>query len=122
MAGSPGFDSKLLKKRLQFGIDSGGGMGAMMAFMGLPWNQKSGGQWNTYDPRNGSSYPMGTNPMGSYNNKPAGPSTGGDGPPLDDEEQKKEDLVKAGLAPWYVDWLNTSGQYGSWKKPPGLLG
>ncbi len=63
---------------------AGGGMGAMMGFMGLPFMSRgngvgngSGGPWMTVDPRNQSTYPVGFNGGGNP------PGTGGEDPPLD---------------------------------------
>jgi hypothetical protein len=58
-------------------------------------------------------------PLGQPQQKP--PGTGGDDPPLTDDDKQRQDMIKAGMTPWYVDWLQTNGRYGQWKQPPGLL-
>jgi hypothetical protein len=118
---------KPLIQSIKWAAANGGGspMAGMAAMLGVPWMHRSpgggGAGWQVYDPQRQAIYAKGTTPPPMPQaQKP--PTTGGDDPPLTDEEQKKADLVKAGLAPWYVDWLNTSGKYGGVPPTPGLLG
>ena len=55
--------------------NSRGGMGVMAAMMGIPFQQKTGGQWMTINPRMQSIYPSGTTP-------PSG--MGGNNPQIED--------------------------------------
>lgn len=55
--------------------NSRGGMGGMAAMMGVPFQQKTGGQWMTINPRMQSIYPSGTTP-------PSG--MGGNNPQIED--------------------------------------
>lgn len=106
---------------MQYGWRAAGGdpMGAMMGFMGMPFQNKQGGQWMTVNPATHSTYQTGTtNPVQARPSKP-----NGNDPNLTDEEKKRAELIKAGMTPWYVDWLQTSGNFGGVPpKTPGLLG
>ena len=55
--------------------NSRSGMGGMAAMMGIPFQQKTGGQWMTINPRMQSIYPSGTTP-------PSG--MGGNNPQIED--------------------------------------
>lgn len=44
--------------------NSRGGMGGMAAMMGMPFQQKTGNQWMTINPRRQSIYPSGSTPFG----------------------------------------------------------
>jgi hypothetical protein len=109
--------------RVQYGMDHGGPMGAMMGFMGLPYLARGGGSDSA---PHGSGpapfqkmWPGGIDPSMA---RPAAPTTGGEDPSLAPEDKKRAEMIKAGLPPWYVDWLHTSGQYGGVPPTPGLLG
>ena len=125
MATTPknGLNLGQMSKRVQYGMDHGGPMGAMMGFMGLPYLSRGGGSDSA---PHGSGpapfqkmWPGGIDPSMA---RPAAPTTGGDGPAVDPNNPDGP-MLKAGLPPWYIDWLHTSGQYGVWNKPPsgGLL-
>jgi len=109
-------------KQLEYGLNAGGGdpMGAIMAFMGRPFQKRTdgGSPWMTINPLTQSTYQTGTsNPAAAAASKPPVDDTA-----LSDEEKRRQEMIKAGLPPFYVDWLRTSGQYGGVPPTPGLLG
>lgn len=119
MATNRSGNTKQFASQLEYGLNAGGDpMGAIMAFMGRPFQQKQGGQWMTVNPLTQSTYQTGTtNPAAAAATKPPV-----DDPTLTDEEKRRREMIKAGLPPFYVDWLRTSGQYGGVPPTPGLLG
>jgi hypothetical protein len=110
--------TRALTQQLNQGYNAGGPMGAMAAFMGIP-NLAAGRRIGGMSDVPAGSFRWPTDYPGSPSNlagKP--PSTGGDGPSVDPNNPDGP-MLKAGLPPWYVDWLRTSGQYGVWNQPPG---
>lgn len=115
-------DTKALTNRVQYGLTNGGPMGAIMGFMGLPYLSRGAGgdqggsgsgggfqkMWpGGIDPRMASAQP---------------PTTGGDDPGAGGgTDPNTQAMLKAGLPPWWVDWLRTSGQYGGMPPAGGLL-
>ena len=101
--------------------NSRGGMGGMAAMMGMPFQQKTGGQWMTFDPRRQSMYPSGTTPY-----RAAGqPTTGGEDPAYDPNNPNSPlpgDKFKLNLIPeWWKEWYRTQGQNGGVPRVDGLL-
>lgn len=108
-----------LIKQVQWGADTGGPMGAMAAFMGVPWMHRGGGggqPWQTFNPMSRQITPGGFKDMNNYGSRKPG------GDQNDPSKPPEDPLLKAGFTPWYVDWLRSSGQTGTWARPPGLLG
>ena len=96
----------------------GSAMGAMMGFMGMPFNQKRGGQWMTVDPRNRSVMPMGTvMPTAPKPQTNPNPNT----PPQSEDEKKRAAMIAAGLTPEYVDWYMSNGRFGGVSPVQGIL-
>ena len=102
--------------------NSRGGMGGMAAMMGVPFQQKTGNQWMTFDPRSQSAYASGTTPppMRAPATDPNAPTTGGDGPAVDPAALGKLGKV-GGFPQWYIDWFNAQGKYGGVPQVSGLL-
>ena len=102
--------------------NSRGGMGGMAAMMGMPFQQKTGGQWMTFDPRRQSMYPSGTTP---YRPTAATPTTGGEDPAYDPNNPNSPlpgDKFKLNLIPeWWKEWYRTQGQNGGVPRVDGLL-
>lgn len=100
--------------------NSRGGMGGMAAMMGMPFQQKTGGQWMTFDPRRQSVYPSGTTPSRGASQ----PTTGGELPPVDPNKPAPlpGDKFKLNLIPeWWKEWYRTQGQNGGVPPVEGLL-
>ena len=103
--------------------NSRGGMGGMAAMMGVPFQQKTGNQWMTFDPRSQSAYASGTTPTrggGGAASTSSNPTTGGDGPAVDPAALGKLGKV-GGFPQWYIDWFNAQGKYGGVPQVSGLL-
>jgi hypothetical protein len=65
-----------LMKQIDWGMkNSRGGIGGMAAMLGVPFQQKRGGNWMTIDPRSQSVYLSGTTPPNGM---------GGGGPQIED--------------------------------------
>jgi hypothetical protein len=110
--------------------NSRGGMGGMAAMMGIPFQQKTGNQWMTIDPRSQSIYPSGTTPppanrgggplADSDGTGDGDPATGGDEAAVDPAKLGKMGKV-GGFPQWYIDWFNAQGKYGGVPQVSGLL-
>jgi hypothetical protein len=124
MAGDAKTGLSLLADQVRWAAENSGGSGmaGMAAMMGIPFQQKRGGQWMTIDPRLQAVYASGTTPPAPAA-RPQAPATGGPGPtPNDAEAKKRAEMAKAGLAPWWVSWNRDEGQYGGVSpQPRGLL-
>lgn len=126
MATTRGGDTQRLVQGIQAGMRSPGrngvgsnDFGGFAAFMGLP-NLAGGANRNgQYGGMQGIMQRM----AAQNGQKPPGTGGNGAGTNGNDPSKPPEDpLLKAGFTPWYVDWLRSSGQTGTWAKPPGLLG
>lgn len=130
-----GSDSKQLMNSIEAGWRSAPGrngvgydpMGAVMGFMGVPnlaggafRNGQYGGTQGIlqrfYGPGGPGHRPKPDKPGTGGND----PGTGGDGTGTGNQDD--QNMIKAGLPPWWVDWLHTNGEHGGWMQPPGLLG
>lgn len=132
-SGSKGFNLDQMSKRVQYGMDHGGPMGAMMGFMGLPYLSRGGGSDSA---PHGSGpapfqkmWPGGTDPNmgggGSGNGQDPtlggnDPTTGGNGPAVDPAKLGALGKVN-GFPQWYIDWYNSQGKYGGVPQVSGLL-
>ena len=70
MADKPKTGMSQLAQQVNWALkNSRGGIGGMAAMLGVPFQQKRGGNWMTIDPRMQAVYPSGTTPfgLGGYN-------------------------------------------------------
>ena len=111
-----------LAQQVNFALkNSRGGMGGMAAMLGVPFQQKTGNQWMTIDPRSQSIYASGTTP---YRAAAGQPTTGGELPPVDPTKPAPlpGDKFKLNLIPeWWKEWYRTQGQNGGVPPVDGLL-
>lgn len=117
-----GSDTKQLINQIQWGMRNGGnnGMGAIAAFMGMPFQRKQGGQWMTIDPRRQAIYQTGTTPPPMPQQKPT--DTSGNGTNDPNAQTLPGDEFKRNLIPEYWrQWYLSQGQYGGVPPVQGLL-
>lgn len=106
-----------------------GGNSPMLPFaalLGIPMQQRRGGQWMTIDPGRRSIYPMGTTPYYGPGADGYGGGDGGGGddtptdpnapPPLPADKYPKNMIPE-----WWKEWYRTQGQYGGVPPVDGLL-
>lgn len=118
-------------KNIKWAVKNGGGssMAPFAALLGIPMQQRRGGQWMTIDPARQSIYPMGATPYygpsaagngnGNENNNGGGNPTQPDPnapPPLPGDK-----FTKNLIPEWWKDWYRTQGQYGGVPPVEGLL-
>lgn len=110
-----------LMKQIQFGANKGGGMGAQMGMMGLPFFSRSGGAapWLRYDTRTQSVYgPGGVGGGGGGTTPPNDPNNPSD----PNDPGFPGDKYKKNLIPdWWRQWYNEQGRYGGLPPVQGLL-
>ena len=108
------------------GNSSAGPMGAIMAFMdpnaSFYYGGGNGGQghYGSVADMWRSAHPTPLNVTGATGGNSGSNGTGGTGG-TGATGLANDPRVKAGLPAWWVDWLNTSGQYGGIPHQGGLL-